>query len=139
MLVIRAAQMAVFAKRAWDDFLGTATEALLDAHAGHMDGVSPQARVGRVRWSLEQARARGLQDGDNLIQYASCLLAYGPGFAAHPPVAQALRAHGEADEHWRRLFPGMPGHVWRELDLLYADEDWLAVDDPRAAGMRHAE
>jgi hypothetical protein len=131
--------MAAFAKRAWDDFLGSATEELLDAHAGHMGGMTAQARRGRVRWSLEQARARGLHDGDNLLQYASCLLAYGPGFAAHPPIAEALRAPGEADERWSRLFPGMPGHVWRELDLLYADEDWLAVDDAPAAGMIHAE
>lgn len=139
MLVIRAAQMAAFAKLAWDDFLATAIEELLDAHAGHMDGMAPPARRRRVTWSLERARACGLHDGDNLIEYASCLLAYGPGFATHPPIAQALHAPGEADEQWSRLFPGMPGHVWRELDLLYADEDWLAVDDARAAGMSHAE
>jgi hypothetical protein len=139
MLVIRAAQMAVFAKLAWDDFIGTATEALLDAHAARMDGLTPQARARRVRWSLEQARARGLQDADNLIQYADCLLAYGPGFANHPPIAQAPRGPGEADAHWSRVFPGMPGHVWRELDLLYADEDWLAIEDATAAGMSHAE
>ena len=139
MLVIRAAQMAAFAKLAWEDFLATAAEALLDAHAGHMDGMPPHARLRRVTWSLEQARACGLQDGDNLIEYASCLLAYGPGFASYPPIAQALRAPGEADARWSRVFPGMPGHVWRELDLLYADEDWLAVDDAPAAGMSHAE
>jgi hypothetical protein len=139
MLVIRAAQMAAFAKLAWDDFLATATEELLAAHAGHMDGMTPQARLGRVRWSLEQARACGLHDGANLIRYASCLLAYGPGFATHPPIAEALRAPGEADEHWSRLFPGMPGHVWRELALLYADEDWGAIEDAPAAGMSHAE
>ena len=139
MLVIRAAQMRAFADLAWDDFCVAATEELLDACGGFMEDMTPQARLRRVQWSIEQARACGLQDGDNLIDYAACLLAYGPGFATHPRIAEVLRAPGEADGHWRRLYPGMPGHIWRELDLSYAEEDWLAVDDASAAGMSHAE
>lgn len=137
MLVVRQAQIAVFTARAWSDFFLTAGELLLDQHAVQMEGTPAEAQRRRVRWSLLHARARGLREGDTLMLFARCLLTYGPAFAAHPTIAEGRRSPGEADAHWRRLYAGMPDDVWRELVLLYADEDWAAVDRDNAAGVSH--
>lgn len=137
MLLIRDAQMAVFAERAWENFVASASALLLDSHADLMDGVADGVKRRRVHWSLQQAREGGLRDADNVMAYASCLLTYGVGFPLHPVISAALCAPDQADARWGRLYAGMPDHVWRELALLYAQDDWFEVDDA-AAGDQHA-
>jgi hypothetical protein len=139
MLLIRDAQMAVFAERVWENFVESASAILLDSHADLWDGVPAAISGRRVHWSLKQARAAGLRDAVNLMDYSGCLLTYGAGFPLHPLIAAALCAPDQADARWGRLYAGMPDHVWRELALLHAPDDWLAVDEDSAAGENHAE
>lgn len=133
MLIVRNVQMAVFADRAWKDFEFSASELLLDQYEEQWHEVVPEVRRRRVSWSLAQGYALGLTGSDDLLLYAGCLIAYGPYFPCHPVIASTLGGHaGTLAGRLRRLY-GVPHYVWREMDLLQSEQDWLVVDRGGAA------